>query len=214
MVRRRTVAAAPTSAGGMSPLATVDLTEATVVVVPSVFSRWAAAWAGRRDGRRGIVPDPQTGITPYLHTLISTNATMVESERLRTQAHLAPIDQERAVHVHRRDCALAALDELDTSTIDGDDATARIRADRARTARRQSLHGQIAAATERIGVLDERRADRITVGALRIQRCTERTESLVARYWRAFARRHPELPELRAGYTVPVVPVPPHPLGL
>ena len=211
--RQSTPATRARTGDGVSLVATVDLTEATVAVIPSVFSRWAAAWAGRRDGRRGIVPDPQTGITPYLHTLISTNATMIESERLRTQAHVAPIDQERAVHVHRRERALAALDDIDTTSIDGDD-TARIRGDRTRTARRQSLREQIDAATERIGVLDELRADRVTVGALRIQRCTERTESLVARYWRAFARRHPELPELRAGYTVPAVPVPPHPLGL
>lgn len=197
---------------------TPDITAAYISVQPTWSHRWSAGWAGVRDGRRGIIPDPETGLTPYLQALAAHNATTVGSERLRTQAQIAPIDQTRAQWVERREQALHALDalvaEAENDTADSIDDVAVTRRARGQAARRQQLTDQIAAATEKISVLDEQRADRLTAGALRIQRCTQRTQHLVARYWRSYARHHPELPELRQVYTVPAITVPPHPFGL
>ncbi|MGW5317325.1 hypothetical protein [Nocardia thailandica] len=195
-----------------TPAGSPDLVDPTMSMLPRFPSRWAAWWAGRRDGRRGIVPDPQSGLTTYLHLLGAVNATMVEWERLRTAASCAPIDRERAVWLERRERALEALAELDPEPGAGADMAA-VRARRAAAAARAGHLSVIAEATERIAVLDERRAERVTVGELRIRRCTERTEQLVAVYWRSFQRKHPELEELRAGYGVPALIVPAHPLA-
>lgn len=189
-----------------------DVTDISVALSPRLPFRWAAGWAGRRDGTRGMVPDPDTGLTAYLHQLCAVNATMIESERLRTAAHCAPIDQERARLAEQRERARRELELLDDQPTQPADPMARARAHRARGALARSLSEQIASTTEQIAVLDEQRADRVTAGELRIRRCTERTEQLVARYWRAFQRHHPELPDLRAGYGVPAVPIPPHPI--
>lgn len=190
-----------------------DVTDPVVSLAPRLPHRWAAGWAGRRDGKRGVTPDPETGLTPYLNQLCSLNATMVESERLRTAADCAPIDQERARQVERRERVLEQLSDASHQALeDGADGVAAVRARRARAAALGRWSEELAAIAEQLAVLEERRADRVTVGALRIRRCTARTEQVVARYWRFFQRHHPELPDLRAGYGVPVVPVPPHPL--
>ena len=200
-----------------APTLTPDITASYISVEPSWTQRFAAAWAGTRDGRRGIVPDPETGLTPFIESIAAHNATIVGSERLRTQAQIAPLDQSRAQWVERREHALNALDELAAAGVETPDeagTVTMVRRRRQQEAREAQLRHQIASATEQISVLDEQRADRINAGALRIQRATQRAQYLVARYWRFYARHHPELPELRQVYTVPSVPVPQHPLGL
>jgi hypothetical protein len=200
-----------------APTLTPDITASYISVEPSWTQRFAAAWAGTRDGRRGIVPDPETGLTPFIESIAAHNATIVDSERLRTQAQITPLDQSRAQCVERREHALSALDELTAHPADApDDAgpVTLVRRRRQQEQREAQLRHQIASATEQISILDEQRADRINAGALRIQRATQRAQHLVARYWRFYARHHPELPELRQVYTVPCIPVPPHPLSL
>jgi len=200
-----------------APALTPDITASYISVEPSWTQRWAARWAGTRDGRRGIVPDPESGLTPFLESIAAHNATIVGSERLRTQAQIAPLDQSRAQWVERREHALGALDEHAADSTDTPDDAGTVKVVRRRRkleAREAQLRHQIASATEQISILDEQRADRINAGALRIQRATQRAQHLVARYWRFYARHHPELPELRQVYTVPCIPVPPHPLSL
>lgn len=202
------------SGAALSP--DTDITAAYISVRPTRIERWTATLAGIRDGRRGIVPDPETGLTPYLQAIAAHNATAIGSERLRTQAQIAPIDQSRAQWVERRETAIHALDSiLDTHhppTHPGD--VAAIRQQRNHENQTKHLRDQIATTNEKISILDEQRADRINAGALRIQRCIQRAQHLVARYWRFYARHHPELPELRQVYAVPALPVPPHPLSL
>ena len=88
-----------------------------------------------------------------------------------------------------------------------------VRARRATTAARGRWLLEVARATERIVELDEQRAERVLVGELRIRRCTQRTDQLVATYWRMFQRTHPHAEELRAVYRLPAVPIPSHPLN-
>ncbi|WP_405180946.1 hypothetical protein OG225_07080 [Nocardia sp. NBC_01377] len=202
---------------GVSPSAVAepyDVIRPMIGSHPRWWRRCSAGWAGRRDGRRGVDPDPDTGVTPYLHMLWAACATMVESERLRTAAACAPLDAERARLVQIRERALCALtdEDPDSARRSPVDRVAEVRAARARAALGARWQHSVDSATEQIAVLDERRADRVVVGELRIRCCVENIEQLVAYYWRALQRAHPELPQLRAGYGVPPVVVAPHPM--
>ncbi|MFG1770762.1 hypothetical protein ACGFIX_14405 [Nocardia salmonicida] len=187
-----------------------DLEAVALQMAPRWPRRVAAWWAGRRDGKAGLVPDAETGLTPYLHRVCAANSTMVESERLRTAGQCAPLDQERARLVEQRERAHTELD-TDGDAAEGDSMAA-VRARRADQARRARATAELAGCIERIAELDEQRADRVTVGELRIRRCTEHSEQLVAIYWRTYQRDHTQGAELRAVYRVPTVAIPRHPL--
>ncbi|MFE1592882.1 hypothetical protein [Nocardia sp. NPDC058705] len=193
------------------PAASTDLEAVALSMEPRLRHRVTAWWAGRRDGRKGLVPDAETGLTPYLHLVCAVNSTMVESERLRTTQQCAPLDKERALLLERRERAQEYLDQ-DEAPPDGYSMEA-VRARRTMTAAQARWLLETARATERISEVDELRAERVTVGELRIRRCTQRTDQLVAIYWRMFQRTHAHAEELRAVYRVPAVPIPPHPLN-
>lgn len=193
-----------------APAGSGDLEAVALSMVPRAMHRLAAWWAGRRDGRAGLIPDAETGLTPYLHLVCSVNSTMVESERLRTAEQCAPLDRERAIQLERRERAQEQLDQ-DEVAPQGDSMTA-VRARRAAAAAHARAVLIVTETSERIAELDEQRADRVVVGELRIRRCTERTDQLVAGYWRMFQRNHTQAAELRAVYRVPTVPIPKHPL--
>lgn len=195
-----------------------ELTGAPVVLVLRRGRRLALWWAGRRDGRRAVTPDPDSGHTTYSQRLAAEIATAKGHEQIVHRTRLSRIgEQQSRVGARLQDCKdrLAELradpvgDIVDLAPTDGDDADAgrarleRTRRIRARQAQGDGLVRRIAELTEESVALDELLHHHEQAHGRCLQRIAEHGELVVAVYWRALLARHPEADRLRALYPVP-----------
>lgn len=208
----------PATTTGATPtaqLSTQDLTAASLVQRPRWHETLRARIAGFRDGRGAVMPDPATNLTPYLARMRSTNATMVESERLRRDIVVSQLDQQRAVLLTQCEDAQRAVTRAATAA-DGEGAGTADQASRVRAARRAEAdlgqaRDQLRSAASQLAALDSLLAHRRHAAALRIQRCTQRSDQLAATYWRSLHRSHPEKEEIRGAYPLPALTAYPEP---
>ena len=64
-------------------------------VTPTYWERYLARQTGRRDGRRGTIPDPEHGHTAHSHGIESKFRTTAEIEQIELARILAKTDERR-----------------------------------------------------------------------------------------------------------------------
>ncbi|WFG44184.1 hypothetical protein [Pseudonocardia alni] len=195
-----------------------ELTGAPVVLVLRRRHRIALWWAGRRDGRRAVTPDPESGHTTYSQRLAAEVATAERHEQIVHRTRLSRIGEQQArvgARLQESRDRLAELradpagDTADLSAVEGDHAATgraeleRIRRVRARQVEGDALVRRIADLTEESVALDELVHHHERAHERRLQRIAENGELVVAVYWRALLARHPEADRMRALYPVP-----------
>lgn len=222
---RRPEPAAPEPGGLPTPkVADVRLdpsliSDVGVVSVPNTWERFRATVAGRRDGRHGLLPDPECGHTQYTARVADEYGSIIDSEQLMLTRALSRIDElvERLTieAAQRR----GDVEDLSGRTLEAralDTRVAPVLAERRQSReleQRQAAHqGRIEKVRSRIREIERElaglamlRAYQIVATAQRIDRARVTRQQIVDVYWRWFARAHPEESAVRAGYPIPSV---------
>lgn len=187
------------------------------VSIPTRWDRLRAIITGYRDGRHGLLPDPDCGHTQHTARIADEYVSTLDSERLTLTRALSAIDEltgRLAVEVTQLRGSVQSAEE---QTLAAREPNARVATDlderrRARDlAARQARHqGSIAGDRKRIEVIERDlaalgvlRAYQIETAEHRIDRARVTRQQIVDVYWRWFVRTHPEESAVRAGYPIP-----------
>lgn len=191
---------------------------------PTWFERILARAAGRSDGRRGTVPDPDPGHTAYTRTVQSHFHTIAEHEQIDLARILSRIDEHHRRLTAEHHTLNTHLDTaLDTARTDPGhtpdplvpaDVDAR-RRERAHRRHRHTAENALTALRNRqqalavdIAAADTLRAYQIATTDHRIHRIQQSRQQLVDTYWRSYLRAHPERSDVRAAYPIPRLTLP------
>lgn len=226
---RRPESAAADSSGIPTPnisdvrLGSSLVSEVGVVSVPNRWERVRATVAGRRDGRHGLLPDPEGGHTQYTARVADEYGSIIDSEQLMLTRALSRIDELTERLTTELTQCRSDVEELSGRTVETpelDTRVAPILAERRRereTASRQGAHrsrldkigARIQEIERELAGLVMLRSYQIVATGQRIDRARVTRQQIVDVYWRWFVRTHPEESAVRAGYPIPAVDRPP-----
>ena len=193
-------------------------------VTPTYWERYLARQTGRRDGRRGTIPDPEHGHTAHSHGIESKFRTTAEIEQIELARILAKTDERRerlATELDLLHVTLeAALDRATNAPEPASDPLVPANVDerrrhRARKRLEQSATARLDATRTRqrelqieIAAIDVLRSHQIHVTDHRIHCDQMSRQQLIDVYWRSYLHTHPEQADVRAGYPIPQLALP------
>lgn len=194
----------------------------SMITIPTKWDRFRVTVAGFRDGRHGLLPDPETGHTQYTTGIADGYGSNADSENLDLIRILSGID-ELADRLDKEAQQLReSTDELADHSLTLGDADPRVdplldmRRRERYLARRQGEHqgrmrqnrARIEAIERDLAGLAQLRTHQISASEQRTHRARLTRQQLVDMYWRWFVRTHPEESAVRAGYPIPPVDCP------
>jgi len=220
-IRDRSMSSAPTGVPEPSietaRLSAELLTAVGTVSMPTRWDRLRAMITGYRDGRHGLLPDPDCGHTQHTARIADEFGSTLDSERLTLSRVLSAIDELTGRLTVEATQLRASVQSAEEQTLTAREPNALVAKDlderrRARDlAARQARHqSSIAAERTRIHVIERDlaalgvlRAYQIETAEHRIDRARVTRQQIVDVYWRWFVRTHPEESAVRAGYPIP-----------
>lgn len=197
--------------------------------IPSVNSAtvWSAPGRGEftrtrlhgwRDGYRRLMPDLQTGHTPYTERIQSRCRSAIANEQVRLSlplSRIAELDQSLAEEARQLAARLAHPVETSVPTRTQHEDLETRRARRHAQAEKQRHDAEHEAGRKRLEAVQQQRARLAELRAHQIlltgqqqDRARHHFGQLVAAYWGSLLRAHPQREKLRSDYRIPVLALP------